>query len=82
MNRERLTDKVAEYEARLARGKADRIRPGDVQEVLRKLRKTIADLEAGRTAAATDDRKVRLDRKLTVARAHAARAEWLLDRLT
>jgi len=82
MSLERLAEKVAEYDARLAQGKADRIRPGDVREVLGKLRKKIADLEAEMVAAGTDDRKARLDRKLSIAREHMARAEWLLDRIT
>jgi hypothetical protein len=81
MGLKKLASKVAEYDNRLAQGKAEQIKPDHVENVLKKLRKKTADLEAEIAATGNDDKKVRLRRKLAIARQHVERAEWLLDRI-
>lgn len=81
MGLKKLAAKVAEYQDRLENGKASRIKPGHVEKVLGKLRKKSAEIEAEIGTAHTPDQRARLERKLEVARAQEARAEWLLKEL-
>lgn len=75
---EKLAEKLAEYNARLEAGKAEKIKPSHVHKVLKKLRKKAADLEAEIDAEKNFDRKSRLVRKLGTAQESVKRAEWLL----
>jgi len=77
-----LANKVVEYDARLARGKADEIKPEHVRKVLGKLEKKTADLKAEIASTEKEDKKARLKRKLAIAQEHVERAEWLLDKIT
>jgi aminoglycoside phosphotransferase family enzyme len=79
MGLKKLAKKVADYNERLERGAASKIKPGHVEEVLRKLRKKAADLETELSSEQDSDRKARLERKLQIAREHIERAEWLLN---
>jgi len=82
MGLKKLAGKVAEYNDRLEQGKVDKIKPDHVKKVQKKLQKKTAELEAEIAATANEDKKVRLNRKLAIAREHAKRAEWLLDKIT
>ncbi|MBS0125376.1 hypothetical protein [Thetidibacter halocola] len=81
MGLKKLAAKVVDYNERLDSGKASKIKPGDVEKVLLKLRKKVAEIEAGIEVAPSADKKARLESKLGVARAHVERAEWLLKEL-
>jgi len=78
MGLKKLADKLAEYNERLKRGKASKIKPSHVKRVREKLQKKVSDLEADITSAKTADKKARLTRKLSIAHEHIERAEWLL----
>jgi hypothetical protein len=82
MGLKKLAAKVAEYNERLESGKASRIEPAHVQAVLEKLKKKTASLEAGIATEPSQDKKARLEKKLSVAHAHVERAEWLLKELS
>ncbi len=81
MGLEKLAAKVVDYNARLERGEASKIKPDDVGKVLGKLKKKAVELEAEIAAAPAEDKKARLQKKLKVAQAHIERAEWLLENL-
>lgn len=76
-----MAEKVAEYNDRLAQGKVEKIKPDHVRKVRKKLQKKTADLEAEMASTGNEDKKVRLKRKLAIAREHIQRAEWLLDKV-
>jgi len=82
MGLNKLAEKVVSYNERLERGKAEKIKPDHVKKVLKKLRNKTADLEAEIDSAKNKDKKVRLNRKLEIAREHVDRAEWLLREIT
>ena len=81
MGLKKLAKKVADYNERLERGMASKIKPSHVEEVLNKLRKKAADLEAEIATEQDSGNKDRLEHKLRVAREHIGRAEWLLDEI-
>jgi len=81
MGLKKLAAKVVDYNERLESGKASKIKPGDVEKVLKKLRAKSADLEAEIAAAKSSDKKARLKDKLKIAHTHIERAEWLLKEL-
>ncbi|MCC1494705.1 hypothetical protein [Cognatishimia sp. F0-27] len=81
MGLKKLVSKMEEYNERLESGKASKIKPHDVEKVLRKLRAKATDLEAEIASTASADKKARLEGKLQIARTHLERAEWLLKEL-
>ena len=81
MGVKKLANKVEDYNARFESGKANKIKPGHVEKVMRKLHVKMAELEAEIAAAPSADKKARLEGKLAIARTHIARAEWLLEEL-
>jgi hypothetical protein len=81
MGLKKLAAKVADYNDRLQRGKASKIKPDDVNKVLKKLRAKEASLEAKMSEARDPDEKARLQRKRAIAREHISRAEWLLSEI-
>lgn len=78
MGLKRLASKVVDYNERLKRGKASRIKPSHVKKVLGKLKKKAADLEDEIATEKRADKKVRLRKKLKIALEHVERAEWPL----
>lgn len=80
MGLKKLASKVADYKDNLENGKARKIRPEHVRKVLEKLRAKEAELYAA-IAGAGEERKLRLQLKLGIAREHIARAEWLLGEI-
>ena len=82
MGLKRLAEKVAEYNERLERGKASKIKASHVRNILEKLRKKSAELEAEIATTKNDDKKERLKRKLGIANEQIERAEWLLGEIT
>ncbi|NNF23483.1 MAG: hypothetical protein EX258_08220 [Sphingomonadaceae bacterium] len=81
MGLKKLAAKVAEYNDRLERGKARKIKPDHVRKVLHKLREKEAELVA-ELAEVDDPEKIkRLNHKISIAREHLSRAEWLLDEI-
>lgn len=82
MGLKKLAEKVADYNDRLERGKAEMIKPEHVAKVLEKLRKKTADLHADLASTKDADKKARLKNKLDIAREHVERAEWLLKEIT
>jgi hypothetical protein len=74
----KLAAKVAAYHERLEQGKAHKIKPSHVQKVLVKLRAKEETLCSEIEAATTNADRLRLTRKLQVAREHIQRAEYLL----
>ncbi len=81
MGLKKLAEKLSDYKARLERGKAKKIKPDHVQKVLEKLRKKSSELEAEIALEDKEEKKARLRRKLSVAREHMERAEWLLTQI-
>ncbi|OAN73372.1 hypothetical protein A8B78_18805 [Jannaschia sp. EhC01] len=81
MGLKKLAAKVVDYNERLEDGKASKIKPHHVEEVLHKLRAKSAELEAEIASASSADKKARLEGKLQVARTHIDRAQWLLNEL-
>ena len=81
MGLKKLAVKVEEYNERLESGKASKIKPHHVEEVLQKLRVNEAELVAEIAATKSTDKKGRLEGKLEIARTHIERAEWLLKGL-
>ncbi len=77
----KLAAKVADYNDRLESGNASKIKPSHVRKVLEKLRAKEAELESEIADAKKNEKKVRLERKLGIAREHIARAEWLLGEI-
>ncbi len=82
MGLKKLAEKVAEYNERYERGRAEKIKPSHVLKVLGKLRKKSADLETDIATAHSEDKKARLEKKLDVANAQIERAEWLLKEIS
>jgi hypothetical protein len=82
MGLKKLAAKVAEYNERLESGKASKIEPAHVQEVLDKLRKKREGLESSIASESSADKKARLEKKLSVALIHVERAEWLIKELS
>jgi hypothetical protein len=82
MGLKKLAAKVAEYNERLESGKASKIEPAHVQKVLDKLRKKREGLESSIASESSADKKARLEKRLSVARIHVERAEWLMKELS
>lgn len=78
MGLKKLAAKVTDYNERLERGKASKIKPSHVRKIMEKLRRKTAELDARIASAKNPDEKSRLKRKLGIAREHKKRAEWLL----
>lgn len=81
MGLKKLAEKMHEYNERLERGKASKIKPSHVKEVLEKLRKKAADLENEIETTKNTDKRARLTRKLGIAGEQIERAEWLLNEI-
>jgi hypothetical protein len=79
-----LAEKLAEYQARLRDGHADRITTSHVDAMIAKLEhkrdKVRARLEGGDTATSATERQ-RLEGKLAKAEDLIEQARWLRDRL-
>ena len=82
MGLKKLAEKVAEYKERLESGKANKIKPGNVEKVLEKLHKKSIELEAEIASANSPEKRARLEKKLQVARSQEERAEWLLKEIS
>ena len=82
MGLKKLAEKVAEYNERLESGKADKIKPEHVKQVLEKLQKKSTELTAELASPHSPEKRARLERKLEVARAQEERAEWLLKEVS
>lgn len=81
MGLKKLAEKVADYKERLESGKAHKIKPSHVEKVLEKLRKKSLELEGDIASTHSADKRARLEKKLKVAKAQVARAEWLLHEI-
>lgn len=82
MGFKKLAEKVADYNERLELGKAEKIRPGHVEQVIEKLRKKTRELEAEIEKEKRPEKKSRLEGKLKIAREHVERAEYLLQQVS
>ena len=82
MGLRKLARKVADYQERVAAGKARTIGPEHVEKVLDKLRLKEAELLARIVTEADPEERADLDRKLRVAREHIERANWLLSEVS
>ncbi|WP_157440962.1 hypothetical protein [Aestuariivita boseongensis] len=78
----KLAAKVDDYNERLESGKASKIKPDHVQKVLEKLRRKSAKLEEELASTASMEKRARLEKKLSIARAHIERGEWLLREIS
>jgi ribosomal protein L22 len=81
MGLKKLAAKVAEYNERLANGKAGKIKPDHIRQVLDKLEKKAEALEESIATETSEKKKAVLQKKLNVARTHIERAKWLLTEL-
>ena len=81
MGLKKLAAKVVDYNDRLNQGKASKIKPAHVEEVLRKLRKKCTELEMEVAHAASLEKRAGLQKKLNVAQEHVKRGEWLLEQI-
>ena len=82
MGLKKLAGKIDAYNDRLLSGKATKIRPDHVEEVMEKLllkEKSLTDQIADATAGS--EGVARLELKLKVAREHIARAKLLLNEI-
>lgn len=77
MGLKKLAAKVADYQERLASGHAKKIEPEHVQQVLDKLRRKEAELLARLATETNGGKREELEQKVSVARTHIERAEWL-----
>lgn len=82
MGLKKLAAKVADYKERLESGKAHKIKPSHVEKVLEKLRNKSIELEAEIASSQSPEKRARLEKKLEVARAQEARAEWLMQEIS
>lgn len=78
MGLKKLAAKVIDYNERLERGEASKIKASHVRKVIQKLRWKRAELEGELASASDSNKKKRIERKLDIARKHEERAEWLL----
>lgn len=81
MGLKKLAAKVADYHERLRKGKAQKIHPRHVKSVMERLERKEAKLKVDLKKAGSKDERERIERRLKIARKHAARAEWLLRKL-
>ncbi len=81
MGLKKLAEKVDDYNERLERGKSERIKPHHVEKVLKKLKKKTSVLKQEIKDTSNENRKIRLEKKLKIAREHIERAEWLLKQI-
>lgn len=81
MGLKKLSAKLAEYQERLAAGQAKKITPEHVERVLEKLKRKESELLSDLQTETDADKRDELDHKLSVARAHIERAEWLREEL-
>lgn len=81
MGLRKLVEKVADYNERLERGQASKIKPSDVQKVLTKLHKKKDELKAEIASSESADKSNRLQRKLGIVSEQIERAEWLIGEI-
>lgn len=81
MGLKKLSGKVDAYNDRVKAGKTGKIKPEDVEKVRAKLVAKEAALVAEIAEAENPAKIPRLERKLTIAREHIARADWLLGQI-
>ena len=81
MGLKKLAEKVAQYNERLEQGKASKIKPSHVKKVLEKLQSKSDELVEEIETTSNHEKRVRLDRKLGIAREHIERAKWLLKEI-
>jgi len=82
MGLKNYSDKLDDYYERLAQGKTKKIKPSHVEQVLAKLKAKKTQLQAEIAKATKPSKKMRLERKLLIAKEHIKRAELLLDEIT
>ena len=74
-------EKLDKYYERLHKGKAYKIKPSHVEEILRKLQARERMLLEEISDATKDSKKERLQRKLGGVREQQERARWLQDKI-
>jgi hypothetical protein len=82
MGVKKLAAKVAEYNERLESGKTSKIKPDDVNKVLKKLQAKEASLDRKIFQTSDPGEKARLERKCAIAKEHIRRAKWLLSEIS
>ncbi len=82
MGIERSVEKLDKYNKRLTEGKVQKIKPGHVEKVIRKLRAKEKSLLAELEGKTKEVKIERLNRKLSAAREQIGRAEWLLQKIS
>lgn len=78
----RSMEKLKKYYARLEAGKAKKIKPGHVEQVIRKLMAKESSLLQEIEAAKKPSKKERLRKKLETTREQIDRARWLMDEIS
>ncbi|MCV2882978.1 hypothetical protein [Actibacterium sp. XHP0104] len=81
MGLENTIDKLDKYFKRLDKGKAQKIKPAHVDELLRKLETKAAKLEAELAETTDDAKRQRLESKLTMVHEQQKRATWLAEQI-
>ena len=81
MGLKKLAGKVDDYNDRLKAGKIGKIKPEDVEKVMAKLIAKEAALLEEIAETGNPSKIPRLERKLSIAREHIARAKWLLGQI-
>lgn len=79
MAHEKLAEKLGDYFARLGKGQAHKIKPENVEKVIRNLRERHAVLSE--ELAAKPDHTARITARVSATEDLLARAEWLLEQL-
>lgn len=81
MGLESAVEKLDKYFRRLDRGKATKIKPQNIVEMIRKLEAKAALLRSEHSETNKESKKRRLERKLDLVREQQKRAHWLLDKI-
>lgn len=81
MGLKKFAEKLADYNARLESGKAEKIKKTHVEKVMKKLQKKTVQLDTEIASEENTEKKARLQRKLDIAQEHIKRAEWLLTQI-
>lgn len=78
----RSMEKLKKYHARLEAGKAKKIKPSHVEQVIRKLMAKESSLLQEIEATKKPSKKERLRKKLETTREQIDRARWLMDEIS
>ncbi len=81
MGNKKIAEKLGDYFARLDEGKAQKIKPRDVDKIIEKLQARRVELDEARASAPGRNREARLTQKIETVDILLERATWLRSAL-